>query len=585
MTTDLATVQARPPRSGVTRRLLGHPLAVLSLSILLGIVLISIFAPLLAPYPPNFVDLFLARQAPSAGHIMGGDGAGRDVFSRLLYGGRITLFGASITAIVAMAIGIPTGLLAGYYRVWFDSVANWFSDMLIAIPSMVILLAVIAAIGPNTVSIMAAFGVLVSPSFFRLVRTAVQKVRDELYVDAARISGLSDARIIRRHIFSVVRAPIVIQVAISSGIAVLMQTGIQFLGLGEQGIPSWGQMLADAFNNIYAAPYLVIWPGLAIGITVAALAQFGNALRDVLQDGRRTPRVRGPRHPKPLSGPVESTVGEDAFLSLSGLTIAYPNSGGQLSTVVEDVSFEIKRGEVLGLVGESGSGKTQTAFAILGLLPKQAVITHGRATLDGVSLFDMRHKHRAALRGRRIAYVPQEPMSNLDPSFRIGYQLVEPMVACLGITRREARSKALALLARVGIADPHRTFRAYPHEVSGGMAQRVLIAGAVSCDPELLIADEPTTALDVTVQAEVLDLLRDLQQERNMSMIMVSHNFGVVADICDRVVVMQGGRVVEMDDVRSIFSHPKHPYTRMLLDSTLENALTRTPLAAGEGRL
>jgi peptide/nickel transport system permease protein len=185
------------------------------------------------------------------------------------------------------------------------------------------------------------------------------------------------------------------------------------------------------------------------------------------------------------------------------------------------------------------------------------------------------------LRGRHIAYIPQEPMSNLDPSFRIGFQLIEPMRQHLGLSTADAKQKALALLERVGIPEPERVYRSYPHEISGGMAQRVLIAGAVSCDPELLIADEPTTALDVTVQAEVLDLMRSLQQERNMGMVLVTHDFGVVADICDHVAVMQSGRIVENAPARELFADPQHPYTRMLLDSTLENSEPRAALAGG----
>ena len=188
------------------------------------------------------------------------------------------------------------------------------------------------------------------------------------------------------------------------------------------------------------------------------------------------------------------------------------------------------------------------------------------------------------LRGRKIAYIPQEPMSNLDPAFTIGSQLVEPMRICLGISTKEAKERALQLLARVGIPNPERTFASYPHQVSGGMAQRVLIAGAISCNPDLLIADEPTTALDVTVQAEVLDLLRDLQAEFHMAVIMVTHNFGVVADLCDRVSVMKLGRIVETGPARDIFANPRHPYTQQLLGAILSEAEPRGPLvAAGVG--
>lgn len=198
--------------------------------------------------------------------------------------------------------------------------------------------------------------------------------------------------------------------------------------------------------------------------------------------------------------------------------------------------------------------------------------------LHGADLAGLSPKHMRQILGRTIGYIPQEPMSNLDPSFRIGYQLCLPMQRILGISQKTAREKAIALLSRVGIQDPKRVMSAYPHQISGGMAQRVLIAGAVSCDPALLIADEPTTALDVTVQAEILDLIRDLQRERQMGVLLVTHNFGVIADLCDSVAVMKGGMIVETNSVHEIFANPKHPYTASLLDSTLEGRPLRPAL-------
>jgi len=264
--------------------------------------------------------------------------------------------------------------------------------------------------------------------------------------------------------------------------------------------------------------------------------------------------------------------------------VGYDQPDGSVRTVVEDVSLTVRRGEVHGLIGESGSGKTQTAFSILRLLPAGGRIASGAIEFEGKDLAALSEREMTAVRGRKIAYIPQEPMSNLDPSFTIGHQLTEPMRVVLGIDKAEARERALALLARVGIPDPPRTFAAYPYQISGGMAQRVLIAGAVSCDPDLLIADEPTTALDVTVQAEVLDLLRDLQAELGMGVLLVTHNFGVVADLCDRVSVMQNGRIVETGPARSIFAGPQHPYTQSLFDAILEDGAARGPLAHSADR-
>ncbi|GAP54035.1 putative peptide import ATP-binding protein BMEII0863 [Arthrobacter sp. Hiyo6] len=215
----------------------------------------------------------------------------------------------------------------------------------------------------------------------------------------------------------------------------------------------------------------------------------------------------------------------------------------------------------------------------MGLLPAGGRITGGTIDFAGTGLQNASERVYQSIRGKRIGYIPQEPMSNLDPSFRIGSQLVQPLRLNLGLSRKDATEKALTLLERVGIPNPRRTFDAYPFEVSGGMAQRVLIAGAISTEPDLIIADEPTTALDVTVQAEVLDLLRDLQRERGMAMLLVTHNFGVVADLCDRVTVMRNGLFVEQGPVRTILTKPSHSYTQSLLDAILDEGPARAPLA------
>jgi ABC-type dipeptide/oligopeptide/nickel transport system ATPase component len=410
-----------------------------------------------------------------------------------------------------------------------------------------------------------------------------------LYVDAARVSGLSDGRIITRHILTVVRAPVIIQSAIILGVAIAIQAGLDFLGLGDTTIPTWGNLLNDGFANIYTNPSLVLWPTMVIALVCISLTLLANVMRDVLErSGGKTRRRRKPTTERidpdkvpPIVHPDDHRSGErlgEMLLEVVDLAVGYDQSDGSVKEVVHDVSLTVRRGEVHGLIGESGSGKTQTAWSVMQLLPSGGHVTGGTIGFEGAELAHASEKDMLKLRGRKIAYIPQEPMSNLDPSFTIGYQLVEPMRVCLGISKKEATDRALALLARVGIPNPQRTFDAYPHQVSGGMAQRVLIAGSVSCEPDLLIADEPTTALDVTVQAEVLDLLRSLQAEMNMGVILVTHNFGVVADICDRVSVMRGGRVVETGPVRSIFYHPEHEYTRKLLGDILQEEEPRGPL-------
>ncbi|ALV41462.1 ABC transporter [Pseudarthrobacter sulfonivorans] len=577
--TDVEPVVAR---SGLIRRFLHNPLGLISSIVLLVVIVIAIVVPFLGLPDPNGVNLREATRPPGPGHLLGTDSSGRDTFSRLMWGSQVILIGAGIALAISLVIGTVTGLLAGYYGGWFDSGASWFNNLNMALPGIVVLLAVRAVVGPSVYIAMAVFGVLLTPAFFRVVRGAVQSVRNELYVDAARVSGLSDARIISRHILTVVRAPVIIQAARVAGIAIAIQAGLEFLGVTDSSVPSWGNMLNEGFRKIALNPGLILWPSLAIGLVCMALVLFGNALRDALEDrGHGTTRaVRLPARPavEPSATAAAATPApahpENALLSVQNLKVAYGIGPGQ-KEVVHGVTLHVAPGEVLGLVGESGSGKTQTAFSILGLLPEGGRVSEGSILFDGKELSTMGPKDRTALRGTDIAYIPQEPMSNLDPSFRIGHQLTVPMRTKLGLSKADAKSRALALLARVGIADPEKTFKSYPHEVSGGMAQRVLIAGAVSCNPRLLIADEPTTALDVTVQAEVLDLLRDLQRETGMAVVMVTHNFGVVADICDRVAVMQDGRLVEVDTVEKILTSPSQAYTQKLLDSMLEDSPTR----------
>lgn len=590
-------------RSGMLRRLLRNPLGIASLVILGSIALLAIFAPVLAPFEENFANITKTLAPADSVNILGTDSAGRDTWSRLLFGAQLTLLSALLCAGVAIAIGLPAGLIAGYYAGKFEAVSNWVVSILMSLPGLIVLLTIRAAFGPSVWISMIAFGVLISPSYFRLTRTAVQSVRNELYVDAARVSGLSDLSIIARHIFSVVRAPIIIQTAAIAGVAIAIQSGLEFLGLGDPTKATWGVMLSEGFKNVYLTPTLLLWPALAMALTIGGLVLLGNAIRDALEDGEKI-KHRKKKVAKAKRNAAERTTAEPAkarqsrksvaavetgtehhLVKVTNLGVGYPQADGSIKKVVDDVSFHVDRGEILGIVGESGSGKSQTAFSILGLLPDNARIVGGSIQFDGsytVAPGEDRvsQERLSKLRGRRISYIPQEPMSNLDPAFTIGYQLVTPMVRVLGISKSEARQRALKLLTDVGIANPELTFNAYPHEVSGGMAQRVLIAGAISCEPDLVIADEPTTALDVTVQADVLDLLRELQQRLNIGVILVTHNFGVVADLCDRVVVMQNGRLVEEGTVRDILRNPKEPYTQTLLGSMLEGKTPMTMLVS-----
>jgi peptide/nickel transport system permease protein len=578
----------RPVGRRTVRRLLRDPLSAASIVVLLVIVVVAVVGPWILPYPPQRVQLRLTNAAPfTTEYLLGGDRYGRDILSGLIAGARNAVLASLILTSIAIVLGTTFGLIAGYFGGIADTICTWIFGVLIAIPGVILLIALYTLLAISMPVAMATLGVLSSTGVFYLVRSLTRNVRDEPYVDAARVSGLSTARIVGRHVLLAIRGPIVILAAFLSGGALAVAAGLDFLGLGDNQQISWGGILNDAFTNYYIAPWQLIWPGLALGVAMASFVLLGNGLRDVLEGTYIKPSARSRRRQAarlvgagPVGGPAERgrerTPADPAapLLTVTDLRIGYPH-GDAFRTVLDGVSFSVSRGEVVGLVGESGSGKTQTVFTALGLLPDNAIVAGGSVRLEGQELLGLPESGLMRIRGTQIAYVPQEPMSNLDPSFRIGDQLIEGIRAQTSLSRADARHLALEMLDKVGIREPRRTFRAYPHEISGGMAQRVLIAAAVAGRPKLLIADEPTTALDVTIQAEVLDLLRDLQQEFHMGVLLVTHNLGVVADLCDRVIVMRGGEIVESGDVDSVLLHPQHPYTQLLIDSLLDGTEPR----------
>nr|WP_254069328.1 dipeptide/oligopeptide/nickel ABC transporter permease/ATP-binding protein [Herbiconiux sp. VKM Ac-2851] len=516
------------------------------------------------------------------GYPLGADESGRDIFSRLLHSINTAAVSALLGTGVALIVGITAGLIGGYFGRATRATTEWIFSLIMTFPGLLLLIILMPVTGGDYRATMLIFGVLLAPGIYRIVRNLVLGVKNELYVDAARVSGVGTLRILGRHVLTVVRGPIIIAAAFMVGSTIAVQSGLAFLGVGSLEIPSFGAMISSGFRNLYIAPTQFLWPSLLLGLITASLVLLGNSLRDAFEGSKPKPSKVGAGQRVAEIDSVRPEAAADALLAVRGLAIAYPTPTGALFEVVKGVDLEIARGEVLGLVGESGSGKSQTAFATLGVLPNEAVITGGSIVFEGRELIGLSDGEMRPLRGKEIAYIPQEPMSNLDPSYRVGAQLVEGVRSALKVSKKEAKARVLALLERCGIADPARTFDSYPHQISGGMAQRVLIAGAVASRPKLLIADEPTTALDVTVQAEILDLLRDLQAELDMAVLIVTHNFGVVADLCDRIAVMKQGRIVETGTAAQVFGSPQHPYTKTLLGAILDESSYRTdpPVAA-----
>lgn len=596
--TTASTADGKPESTGPSRslwrRFLHRPLGVISLVAFSLVLLVAILAPLLATYDPNLVDFTQVKAPPSAEHWLGGDSSGRDIFSRLLYGARTTIYGAVVACVVAIVMGVPFGVLAGYARGRIDVFCTWVSDAIQSIPGMLALLIVAAGTGSNFTLLMITLGVFISPGYFRISRSRTVHVRGEAYVDAARVAGLGDLRILATHVVKAVYAPVIIQTGLTGGLAMGIQAGLQFLGVGSSDTPSWGAMMNDGFHNMLTNPLMLLWPSIALAICIASLAIMGSTLGDLVsvrtpmevRKNRKSADDRGEQAPS--SGSLQHRA-QEAALSISNLSVRYQTPAG-VKEVLHRVNLDAAPGEVLGIVGESGSGKTQTILSVLNLLPAGASVDSESLWVDGTEVSGLGAGKRQSMLGTRIGYIPQEPMSNLDPSYPVGRHLTEPLRKVHGLSKNAARERAREVLTRVGIHDPDRIMASYPHQVSGGIAQRVLIAGAVISRPPILLADEPTTALDVTVQAEVLELLRDLQHEYAMALVIVTHNFGVVADICDRVVVMKDGDVVETGDVAQTFAHPQDPYTTELIAASLDDAADRHTLdaefarAAGEGK-
>lgn len=547
------------------------------------VVLLAILAPLIAPHGSDVQHLTEQFQRPSGKHLLGTDELGRDLLVRLIYGARPTLVATVIVVVLTIAIGGSAGLAAGYLRGRFDDAVSAVFDVLQSVPAILISLVVFAIFPFDLYLVMAATAVFLSPLIYRVVRGSTLTLGGELYVTSARATGLSHRAVIWRHLTPRLADLIRVQASIIAAVAITTLVGLGFLGLDvAPPAPSWGGMLSDATQYLNSDPWMIVPPFLAIAATIIAFGVLGEVVQSPAGARRRSRRQRravrgvllvpnphGGGHGKVASagtapsGQLAGAAREDegnVLLRVRDLSVS--TTSAQPVTLVDNVSFDVRRGEVLGLVGESGAGKSVIVRALVHVFRNTTV--EGSVTLDGVELVNAGEDVLAEVRGRRIAYVGQDPMSALDPLFRIGNQLVEAIRFHRQMGKPEAREEALRLLEAVRIPSPEDAFRKYPFEVSGGQAQRVAIALALAGEPDLLIADEPTTALDVTIQKEVLGLLKDLRRQRDLAIIMVTHDWGVVADMCDRVLTVYAGEIVEIGVTRDVFKNSAHPYTAAL---------------------
>ncbi len=553
------------------------PLSWVAVGIVLVVVLAALFAPLIAPHSPYFQNSL--GGGPSADHWMGLDSANRDIFSRLLYGARWSLIiGLGATGL-ALVTGAIIGAVAATSRRAVDETIMRLLDVIMAFPGIALAAVLVAVFGGSITVLVMAMAFLYMPSVARVVRANVLAQYGEDYVAAERIIGARTPHILIKHVAINCAAPVLVFCTVMVADAIVFEASLSFIGAGVRPPdPSWGSVIADGKNLVLLGGWWgTVFPGLLILVTVLAL----NILSEGISDAWAAPAARRPV-PKAEDAFERAEPGTGEITELPGLAEAarrlaerarpLPQGPPILSVanlrigfdagvdIVDGISFDVRPGEVLGLVGESGCGKSLTALTVMGLQPGNARVT-GEITFDGEQLLTMPRKARRKLLGHDMAMIYQDALSSLNPAMTIKAQLKQ-------VTRRGGRRTPAELLDLVGL-DARRTLTSYPHELSGGQRQRVLIAMALSREPKLIVADEPTTALDVTVQAQVIELLLRLREELGFALILVSHDLALVADVTDRVVVMYGGQIVETGTTATLVGAPAHHYARGLLGSVL----------------
>ncbi|ADB49681.1 dipeptide/oligopeptide/nickel ABC transporter permease/ATP-binding protein [Conexibacter woesei] len=573
-------------------RRLRRPSVVLGLAIVTLLLLCTLFAGLLAPHDPNAIapsEKFLPpawEEGGDASYLLGTDQLGRDVLSRLIYGARTSLMIAGVAVVLAAAFGIAMGMLSGFYRGWVDTVIMRLADVQLAFPFILLALAILAV--SDTKSAIRIIFVLAIADWVihaRVVRSRVLVEREKEYVRGARALGASNARIMLRYILPSVLPTALVIALIELAVLMLLESILAFLGLGiDPPAVSWGTVLADGRENVAIAWWMLVFPGMAIFLAVLAMNLVADGLADVL-DPRlkltgRFARGAARKRERPVvpvaggsplvAGAVADASADPPLLAVAGLRVEFPTDDGPVVQAVQDVSFSLRAGERVGIVGESGSGKSVSALAIMGLLDAPGRVAAGSVRLRGRELLDCSERELNKVRGRELGMIFQDPGSSLNPVFKIGWQVAEAIELHQECGKGEARRRAIEALRLVNIRDPERVADCYPFEVSGGMQQRVMIAMALSCRPGVLIADEPTTALDVTTQAQILRELDALVDELDTGVVLITHDLGVVAEFTDRTIVMYAGSVCESGPTEQLIAEPRHPYTRALLDAVRE---------------
>ena len=592
------------------RAFLRAPSALLGLVSVAALLMVAILAPPLLTGRAIAFDLSLANAGPAWAHILGEDQLGRDIFIRLLVASRLTLGLALAATALGAVLGIPLGALGAVLPERFRPIALRAIDALIAFPPILVAIFVGAIVGPGAFGATLGVGIASSFGFARVASALALSIGGLEYIAAARVLGVRGPRLIFRHILPNMAEALVITITVSISAAIVAIASLSFIGIGVQAPQfDWGSMLTSGVQALYETPAAAIGPMVTIAIAALAFGFLGEAAaratNPVLwaRSGGEYARILAPTggaaslligtfaqifSPKAAGTMLDSFTtrgatseaqptsnlaheiapdympGIPGMLEVKNLSVSLPGNRGGDYGIVDGISFTLQRGDMVGIVGESGSGKTMTAMAIAQLVPYPGKVT-GEVILNGRQLQNIPIRELDHLLGTKLAIVFQDPMSSLNPALRIGPQMTERVEVHEQKSRRVARSLAVRKLGEANISAPERQLDKYPHELSGGMRQRVMIAMGLMTEPALLIADEPTTALDVTIQAQIMDLLSAIRADYDATVILISHNLGLVSQNCNRIIVMYAGRIVEDLSASQLLLEPKHPYTVALL--------------------
>lgn len=574
------------------------PLEWFGLSLTALFILLMFIGPAVAPHPTRASNPDQSLMPPSLTHPFGTDENGMDILSRIIAAPRVDVAVGLTTALLAVMIGIPLGVVAGFFegseRRAMSLLGQFILrllDVIQAFPVFILAMVLVAVKGAAIENILFAITFVNVPLFLRLSRSEMLLLRERLFSEAARAAGNSDLRIAFRHLLPNAMGPLMNQISVTVGFAILLTAGLSFVGAGvAPPTPELGAMVSTGAKYTLLGYWWVgLFPGVFLGLVVFVFAVTGELLDRLLQpgairvdrvedsgsepvsalSGRLTVEVAGPQVPYHVEDlPILlADAGEKRLLDVQDLVVIHRDAQGNERQLLRGISLQVADGETVGIVGESGSGKSILVRSLLMLPPEGVFVTAGSVHLLGQDLTQLSARQLRGLRGTEIAALLPGAREQLNPVITVGEMMTAALRAHTKMSRSEARARAAEALAAVSIPDPVRRLDSYPHELSGGMAQRVCIALSLLHEPRLIIADEPTSGLDVTVTRQVLDLMAKLSREHGMSQLLVTRDLGIVAQYCDRIAVMREGHIVEFGPVAEVFAHPRNSYTRRLIDA------------------